>query len=191
MAIQGVIFDLDGTLVDSGLDFDAMRSEMGLPAGTMVLESIEAMPEGSARRLECQRILDDHETEGARTATLIPGVGEFLRELEVRELRRAILTRNARAATDLVLERLGVAFDPVFTRDEVPSKPDPTGLLRVCRSWGVSVDEVLFVGDFRLDLEAGANAGIRTVLYAPGQLPDYADLATFTIGDFREAASLL
>lgn len=45
---RGVIFDLDGTLVDSGLDFDSMRREMGLDPGTPILESLATLPEQDA-----------------------------------------------------------------------------------------------------------------------------------------------
>ena len=54
-AIRGVIFDLDGTLVDSGLDFDLMRREMGIAPGHALLEAIDALGEPEARR--CREIL--------------------------------------------------------------------------------------------------------------------------------------
>ncbi len=51
MIVRGVIFDLDGTLVDSGLDFDLMRREMGLPPGKPLLESFDLLPEVDAARV--------------------------------------------------------------------------------------------------------------------------------------------
>src|SRR5947209_11992044 len=74
--ILGVIFGLDGTLVDSGLDFDLMRQEMQLPAGMMILEAMSKLSE--TRASECREILARHEWEGAQRATLMPGVVEFL-----------------------------------------------------------------------------------------------------------------
>ena len=49
--VRGIIFDLDGTLVDSRLDFDAMRHEMGLPTGIPILEGLAAIPDGLDREL--------------------------------------------------------------------------------------------------------------------------------------------
>ena len=94
MAIRGAIFDLDGTLVDSGLDFDQMRREMNLAPGLPLLEAIEQLPAAHAER--CWAILAEHELAGARRSTLYPGVREFVHALEVRGLRRAIFTRNSR-----------------------------------------------------------------------------------------------
>ena len=54
-----------------------------------------------------------------------------------------------------------------------------------------SMKDTLLIGDFLFDLQAGSNAGARTVLYAPGALPDYADEADETIRHFAEAVSLL
>ena len=52
-ALHGMIFDLDGTLVDSGLDFAAIRRDMGLPAGSPILETLDRIPTG----LEKDRML--------------------------------------------------------------------------------------------------------------------------------------
>ncbi len=60
-----MIFDLDGTLVDSGLDFPLMRREMGLPVGMPILEGLAEIPPGE-RLDECLRVLDRHECEAAR-----------------------------------------------------------------------------------------------------------------------------
>ena len=190
MPLCGVIFDLDGTLVDSGLDFDAIRADLNLSSGKPILEALDEMPKGTHQE-ECWRILHDHEMLGAKRAVLMPGVSEFLGELFERNIATGILTRNSRKSTMAVLERFSLGFSQVKTRNEVPPKPDPTGLLEICDMWNVSVDEVLFFGDFLFDLQAGQNAGIRTVLFAPDGLPEYAHQADFTIQDFAEASSLI
>ena len=50
--IRGIIFDMDGTLVDSRLDYDAIRREMGLPAGMPILEGLEQVPDGTLMNFE-------------------------------------------------------------------------------------------------------------------------------------------
>ena len=64
--LRGVLFDLDNTLVDSGLDFDAMRRAMGLPDGVSILEAIERLPPDRAAR--CRQILHEFELAGAARA---------------------------------------------------------------------------------------------------------------------------
>ncbi|HVX12091.1 MAG TPA: HAD family hydrolase [Pirellulales bacterium] len=162
--IRGLIFDLDGTLVDSGLDFERMRLEMGLPSQQPILESLDRLAE--PRRSECWTILERHEQAGAERATLMPGVTELLQELARRNLRRAIFTRNGRRHTLHTLARLGLTFDTVVAREDAPPKPDPTGIWQICESWRVSPGEVAMVGDYLFDIEAGRRAGARTVCYA-------------------------
>lgn len=158
--LRGIIFDLDGTLVDSGLDFDVMRREMRLPAGQPILEALEVMPPGADRR-RCLEILKEHERRGAKSARVIPGVSQFLDELARKRILTAVLTRNSRETTQCVMQRLSLSFSKVLTREDTPPKPDPAGLLQICRQWDVSVNQVLFFGDHAFDIQAGRNANIR------------------------------
>jgi HAD superfamily hydrolase (TIGR01549 family) len=190
MLVRGVIFDLDGTLIDSGLDFDQMRRDMQFGPGELVLETLESLPEGE-RKERCRAILREHEHRGATSATLIPGACELVAELNHRRIPQAILTRNSREMTDLALRRLQLAFNQILTREDAPPKPDPAGLITICRTWNVDVTEVIFVGDFQFDLLAGRRAGIRTVLYAPGDPPDYADEADFVVRHLSEICSVV
>lgn len=190
MPLQGVIFDLDGTLIDSALDFDFIRRDLEIPVGQPILEYLTGMEHGEEKN-RLQEKLRQHELTGADRATLMPGVEDFLLELSDRKLNTGILTRNSREATDRSLHRLNLKFTQVLTREDCPHKPDPAGLLSLCRSWSTKPAHVLYFGDYLFDLQAGLNAGIKTVLYSPQTLPDYAHLADFTISHFSEASALL
>ena len=77
--IEVVIFDMDGTIVDSPLDFDAIREEIGLRAGTDILQSIAAMElEDRERALA---VLHRHERAAAGKARLLDGAREVLAAL--------------------------------------------------------------------------------------------------------------
>jgi HAD superfamily hydrolase (TIGR01509 family) len=185
--IRGIIFDLDGTLVDSRLDFELIRSEMGLPSQTPILEALRCTPPG--RELDRMKaVLSAHELRSARRATLFDGVTEFLQWVDQRQLPRAILTRNSRDCTDIVIDRLGLEFSCVLTREDAPPKPDPAGLIAICNRWQLAPAEVVFCGDYLFDLQAGHRAGMRTILFAPGELPEFADQADLVLREFHSAA---
>ena len=190
MTLQGIIFDMDGTLVDSGLDFDAIRRDIGLPEKHPILEGVEAIPEGPERDRALE-ILHRHEHDGALRATAFPGVAELLDRLEQLELRRGVLTRNSRVSANTTLDRLGWQFDTVLTREDAPAKPDPTGVLAICRDWNLAPLDVLFVGDYLFDLQAGHNAGTRAVLFAPGPMPAWSDEADWVVKEFDELGELI
>ena len=121
MNIRGVIFDLDGTLIDSRLDFDQMRRDMAFPDQQLILEGIEALTDEN-RKLECRAILRRHERQGADCATFMPGAVNLLSHLTGLGIPQALLTRNSRESTNLVLTRLGLEFSQVLTREDAPPK---------------------------------------------------------------------
>jgi HAD superfamily hydrolase (TIGR01509 family) len=190
MTLRGIIFDMDGTLVDSGLDFDAIRRDIGLPERHPILEGVEAIPAGPGRDRAFE-ILHRHEHDGARRATPYPGVADLLGRLETLALRRGVLTRNSRVSAKTTFDRLGWTFDSVLTREDAPAKPDPTGVLAICDDWNLPPADVLFVGDYLFDLQAGHNAGTKAALFAPGVLPEWADLADWVVSSFGELEELI
>jgi HAD superfamily hydrolase (TIGR01509 family) len=192
-SILGVIFDLDGTLVDSRLDFDAMRHEIGLPRGTPVIEGVLALPQGESAA--AWEIVKRHERIGAETATVMPGVRELLEELRRREIRVAIVTRNGRSFARETLRRLQLTIDQVMTRDDAAPKPSPEALVTILDAWQLPAARAAMVGDFRFDLEAGRAAGTRTVLYSADcteeELAVWRPLADFIVPSFVESGPLL
>jgi len=146
------------------------------------------------RLRECEQILDRHEWAGAARATLMPGVRRFLRTIEQRGLRRAVLTRNSREVTLHTLERLDLKFDPVVAREDGPAKPDPAAIWAIRDAWGLSSDEIAIIGDFRFDIEAGRKAGVFTVWYSRGRAPEAvadAPAADFVLRSFEDAETLV
>ena len=107
--IKAIFFDLDGTLVDSKLDFDLMRSDLGFPYGVPILEHIETLSEESDIS-KAHKIVIRHEIKGAEESVLYDGVRELLLYLKTNSIPTAILTRNCREATQITLNKFNIDF---------------------------------------------------------------------------------
>jgi HAD superfamily hydrolase (TIGR01509 family) len=189
MGLVGVVMDLDGTLVDSRLDFPFIRADLGLPAGAPILEAIESGPP-ERRKARHNRLLEI-ELRAAAASTLFPGVAEFWQELSDLRLRTAVFTRNARVVAEQCLALHGLRPDLIVAREDAPPKPDPTGLRQICGAWGCLPAELVYLGDYLYDLEAGARAGIPTLLFSPGSPPPFADQAFRVFRNFEEAVCIV
>lgn len=188
--IRGMIFDLDGTLLDTALDFPAMRRDLGLPDGTPILEALAELVPGDHFDRQWG-IVHAHELAGARRAVVYDGVHQFLAELQRRNIPQAILTRNSRESAELALSQLDWQFSEILTREDAPPKPDPSGLLEICRRWHMPPEHVAFCGDYLFDLEAGRRAGMTTILYAPDELPPFADQADHVLTHYAQGIGLI
>jgi HAD superfamily hydrolase (TIGR01509 family) len=187
--VRGVVFDLDGTLVVQELDFEAMRREIGLPSGTPLLEAVERLH--GAEREAAVAVLRRHELAAAETARLNPGVRDFLDWLTARGVRQAVLSRNMREAVLKVLRRCGMTFELVLAREDAPYKPSPEGLWQICAAWGVAPGEVLMIGDYLYDVQAGRRAGTRTALVTHGRALPFAHLADVAFASFEDVPDVL
>jgi len=163
-----VIFDLDGTLTVPTLDFDAIRADIGLPPGP-ILESLAKLSDDA--RTHAAAILERHERAAAEGAVLHDGAIDTLQTLRDRGFPIAILTRNARRWTDLVITRFGLVVDALRTRDDGVIKPSPEPVLSLCVETGSDPRSSWMIGDHRIDLESGRSAGCSTVLMIGRQPP--------------------
>jgi HAD superfamily hydrolase (TIGR01509 family) len=176
------IFDMDGTLTLAVHDFEAIRTTLGLPAGSEILETLAAMPQARARPL-WQR-LDEIEMDLAARATAARGARALLVALRRRGARLGILTRNSVQAAHETLRVAGLRsyFDPrwVLGREGAAPKPDPQGVRSLLSRWQAPATRTVVVGDYLFDLQAGRAAGAATVYVdASGAFPwrEHADLS--------------
>lgn len=183
--IRAVAFDLDGTLIDSRLDFAAIRRELGFPEGRGLLEHIDTLDDPAAVA-RAHAVIERHEMTGAAAACWMPGARELLESLRSAGLPTAILTRNMRAAVEQARRSLGLAVDYIVTREDCRPKPDPDGLQRIARHFDVQPAELVYVGDFVFDLEAARRAGAVACLYRYGNNGRFAAQADWVVDHLDE-----
>jgi len=180
--IRGVVFDHDGTLVNSlpvvvKASNETMKA-FGFAEGTF--ERIVAdMVYPTAPRLGRLAGVEDPERhqrmaevygrlalEHSELAVLYPGIETLLASLETRGVPQAVVSNSQRIFIETILRRLGVAgrFACMVGECDMPApKPDPTGLFDAIRTMGVAPGEAVFVGDSCTDLETARQAGVRAI----------------------------
>jgi len=215
-ALQIVVFDLDGTLVDTADDFipvvQQLRAEHDLPpldpqrvrrsvsngARALVHLALGLAPAAPGHEAARARLLELYAAVLGRHSRLYPGMRELLAQLEARGIAWGIATNKPRAYTLPLLEALDLAPAPgaVSTPDDVRlPKPDPESLLQICAALGAAPQNGIYAGDHLRDIEAGRSAGMHTIAAAYGYIESDDDpgrwQADALAGDSEELAALV
>jgi N-acetyl-D-muramate 6-phosphate phosphatase len=191
--LRAVLFDMDGTLLDTAPDMvgalNALRREEGL--APLPYESVRsAVSHGAARVVRTgfpdaapdsvadlqKRFLTIYRGALSQGTQLFPGMGEVLDALAGRRLKSGIVTNKAAWLTDPLLEQLGLRarFDCVVSGDTIAErKPHPQPLLHAAKLAGVEPGECIYVGDAERDVQAAHAAGMSALVATYGYLcPD-------------------
>lgn len=199
MLIRAVLFDFDGTLTEPGsLDFDVIRGAIGCPRNTPVLEYVRSLA-SETERLRALAALDGFETDAAHRSRPNAAAEEILTLLLAWGLRIGILSRNSRNSILTALHNFARIrpedFSVILSRDDpYAPKPSPDGILAAAHLLAVPVQQVLVVGDFVFDIEAGHDAGAITAFLTnrspshPGRFAP--DFVLEHLGDLAEIVTL-
>jgi len=183
--VKGVIFDLDGTLIKSPLNFKKIKDMIGCPEEKPVLEYTNSLKEEEKER--ALKILISSEINAAKESDLYPGVREVINYLKKKEIKIAIVTRNSRKAVDIVLNKHKLSFDVLITREVISPKPSAKPLIMASDLLGIDRENLICVGDYKYDLIASRRAGIRNILVMHERhCQEYQNLADWTVNSLTE-----
>ena len=191
MVVKTVIFDLDGTITEPFLDFDAIRKDMGLDrVDGPILELMEKMdPDQLAA---AKAVLGKYETEAAEQSRLNSGAKETLDKLRQAGINIGILTRNTRDNALAIESRHGLKFDAIVAREDGPVKPDSFGVLKLCEHFACRPEEAVVVGDFLYDLLSARTAGAISILINNHEdAEDFRVHADYTIDSLGELIEII
>ncbi len=178
---RGLIFDLDGTLIDSlpgiAASLNHALAQEKLPPhpleqvrGFIGNGSLELArralppdePDATSRRIETA-FKTHYQTSWPLGTHPYPGIPGVLKDLAATGFRLAVLSNKPHPFTVEIAARLfpGIPFDPVCgQKDGIPRKPDPAAALAIAASWSLPPAECLFIGDSTVDLETARRAGL-------------------------------
>jgi phosphoglycolate phosphatase len=210
-----VVFDLDGTLIDSAPDMhravNLMLADLGcapltLPdIRTMVGDGASALIARALAARQCltadptkalEQFLEHYEADPTGATRTFPGVPETLERLQASGLTLAVCTNKPARLTQMILARLRIDryFVRVVSGDSIPfRKPDPRALLEVLNGFATPKAATLMVGDSEVDAATAHAASVPFVLmtygYHRGPIGEISSIAT--LDHFRELATLL
>ena len=188
---QAVLFDLDGTLIDTAPEFihiglqlraaaglapmsgDIIRQSVSGGAISMVQTALELSATDPHFETWRQQFLTLYEAELGQYSAPYPGLVELIAELHGAGVSWGVVTNKLERFAAPLMNRM--PFDPpagaVITPDHVAQpKPDPEAILLACKHLGASPKHSLFIGDHLRDIEAGKSAGCYTIAAAYGYL---------------------
>jgi phosphoglycolate phosphatase len=177
--VRAVLFDLDGTLVHTHIDFERMKREIlelvaaaGLDVERFrehdilsILASASPLLENATEFLaEADAALVRIELAACEGATEAKGAAETLHWLRDQGVRVGIVTRNSPQAVERVLTQISLPHEVLLTRADTPRvKPDPLHLRLALERLEALPEYSVMVGDHRMDVQAGQAAGMRSV----------------------------
>lgn len=189
---DAVVFDLDGTLVDTapdilaylnemldelgrpGLELDAAKSMIGDGVRSLLIRGLETsggVPDGLDLDALFARYLERYTAEPVRSCRPYQGMVETLDALSSAGIRLGVCTNKPQAPTDRLLQRLGLDhyFPAVIGGDALPTKkPDPAHLHAVLDRINVRPERAVLIGDSETDLKTARRANIPCILVSFG-----------------------
>jgi phosphoglycolate phosphatase len=211
MPIRLIMFDLDGTLVDSIQDITNALNFGFEPYGMEPLASTEVaglVGEGSIRLVEkvieknnlradkkavIKRFADYYRSHIVDNTRPYPLVEEMLEEMK--NYKKAVISNKLGAFSTETLDRLGLSgyFDIIVGGDMTPErKPSPIPVHHVLSTLGVKPEESIIVGDSEVDINTGKASSVRTVAVTYGYgRPGFEKEADFVIDSMSELANII
>ncbi|MBA4502504.1 HAD family hydrolase [Marinobacterium marinum] len=190
-AATAVLFDLDGTLLDTARDFhliinrmlteagrpaieyDSLRSQVSNGARAMVSHAFGISPDADLFPDLHQQLLDYYAEQLLVSSSLFPGMPELLDWLERHNIPWGIVTNKPERFTRPLLKALNLEHrcgSIICPENVSKTKPDPEGLLLACRQLNATPEQSLYIGDHVRDIEAGRAARMQTVAAGWGYL---------------------
>ena len=194
--IRAVLFDLDGTLIDSAPDLgaaaDKMRVDRGLPsldyalyrpmagagARGMLGVAFGMEPEHPDFVVMREEFFVNYENCMTQRTTAFDGVADLIGHLTQRNLLWGVVTNKSKRFTNPLTQAMPLfgSAGTIISGDTTPhAKPHPAPLLEAARQLGVEPNQCVYVGDDERDVVAGLAAGMHTVAASYGYLGSKAD----------------
>ncbi len=182
MSINTILFDLDGTLIDTAPDlayalntlliennlkekpYEQIKPLVAFGGKALIKFGFDCNEEHSDFIDRHQRILSIYVDNINKFSKAFDGIDELIKAIKKRDMFWGVVTNKPENLTHLLFEKLGINPDVVVCGDTLEyNKPHPAPLLYACAQLSILPQNCIFVGDDKNDMVAGKNANIKTV----------------------------
>lgn len=184
MTYKAIIFDLDGTLVNSIYDiadsmntvlksynypthdYEAYKIFVGSGIKSLV---VKALPETHNNEEQVKRCFDEmmviYKDNCTNKTKAYDGIIELLDQLKAKDIKLAVLSNKADAYTKIVVSTLFPNyFNPILgLKKEADKKPSPIAALEISKTLNINTNQIIFVGDTDVDMQTASNANMHAV----------------------------
>ena len=184
------IFDMDGTVFESHLDWLIIREQLDIFPGQSILEEIYC--DGSVDRVRLKK-LERFERENTLKVGMIEGADDFLCYLKERGVKVVLITNNNYENTQYLLKKYKLCFDKVITRETGLWKPGPEPFLHVMNHYRLGPMETLAIGDSHYDVKASRASGLKRIyiISTSTSVPAAGNPDVIFFNDYHHLRSLL
>ncbi|CAO1664100.1 HAD-IA family hydrolase [Salinicola sp. NYA28a] len=188
---QALLFDLDGTLIDTAPDlaeatnrlrehhglarlpYEVIRAQVSNGGSALVTLALELASDHPEHAVARRYLLERYAEVVADNSRVYPGLEAVIERWEAGKRGWGIVTNKPRLYAEPLVEALGLRPGVLVCADDLPvRKPDPEPLLFAARQLGVDAGKCWYVGDHRRDMEAADRAGMTAVAVRYGYIPD-------------------
>ncbi|MDR1943701.1 MAG: HAD-IA family hydrolase [Synergistaceae bacterium] len=161
---EAIIFDWDGVIAETRLDFSGLREKYYGGRRAMLLEDAASLPPSLREALMLD--LEEIELRGALSADPVPGVTDVIEWTRENKIPWAVVSRNCKKSILKAAEVISIDLPEIVrSRDDGDCvKPDPRALSETCRELGADPAQTLLIGDFIYDMIGARRAGMRGAL---------------------------
>lgn len=182
---QAIIFDLDGTLLDTLDDIgdsanavlqtlecpthprDAYRKFVGDGVATLMQRALPDSRRSTEQvAMAAERFGAEYDTRWDKKTKAYTGIAELLADIAARGIKMGVLSNKPQRFTEVCVNKWfgNVPFNPTFgQREGIPRKPDPAGVFEMLEYWKLAKKDVWYVGDSSVDMQTATSAGVTAV----------------------------
>lgn len=183
MTIKGIIFDMDGTIVDAPYDWKKIKSDLNTQ-GKPILQFLNGLEE--PEKTKKWNLLEKYEKEATEKAVVKEGMLAFLDFIKQHHIKSALVTNNSFENVSFLIKKFKFDFDLLLSRESGLWKPSAQPFHKVLNEFQMTSHECCVVGDSLFDVYAAEAAGIEHIFILNGNREKFSSLAVEVFPGYTE-----